>query len=61
MAADPLSAMVLLGLGLRTFSMNPIFIPRVKKALRAVEARTVRRVVHQAMNLRSAQEVEENS
>jgi phosphotransferase system enzyme I (PtsI) len=59
MAADPVSAIVLLGLGLRSFSMNPIFIPRVKKALRAVEARTVRRVVHQAMNLRSAQEVEE--
>ncbi len=59
MAADPLLAIVLLGLGLRTFSMNPIFIPRVKKALRAVEVRSVRRVVQQAMNLRSAQEVEE--
>jgi len=59
MAADPLLAIVLLGLGLRTFSMNPIFIPRVKKALRAVEVRTVRRVVQQAMKLRSAQEVEE--
>jgi len=59
MAADPLSAIVLLGLGLRRFSMNPIFIPRIKKSLRAVEARTVRRVVHQALTLKSAQEVEE--
>ncbi|MDD8027126.1 MAG: phosphoenolpyruvate--protein phosphotransferase [Acidobacteriota bacterium] len=59
MAADPLSAMVLLGLGLRRFSMNPIFIPRIKKALRAVEAKTVSRVVRQAMDLKSAQEVEE--
>jgi phosphotransferase system enzyme I (PtsI) len=59
MAADPLLAMVLLGFGLRTFSMNPIFIPRVKKALRSVEMKTVRRVVHQAMNLRTAQEIEE--
>ena len=59
MAADPLHAMILLGLELRTFSMNPIFIPRVKQALRAVEVRTVRRVVQQALNLRSAQEVEE--
>lgn len=59
MAADPLSAIVLLGLGLRRFSMNPIFIPRVKKALRAVEAKAVRRIVRQAMLLKSAQEVEE--
>ncbi|MGD0783246.1 MAG: phosphoenolpyruvate--protein phosphotransferase, partial [Candidatus Aminicenantales bacterium] len=59
MAADPLSAIVLLGLGLRTFSMNPIFIPRVKKALRAVDTRTVRRVVHQALDLPSAQAIEE--
>jgi phosphotransferase system enzyme I (PtsI) len=51
--------MVLLGFGLRTFSMNPIFIPRVKKALRSIEMKTVRRVVHQAMNLRTAQEIEE--
>jgi phosphotransferase system enzyme I (PtsI) len=59
MAADPLLAIVLLGLGLRTFSMNPIFIPRVKKALRAVDTRTVRRVVHQALGLASAQAIEE--
>jgi phosphoenolpyruvate-protein phosphotransferase (PTS system enzyme I) len=60
MAADPLSAIMLLGFGLRKFSMNPIYIPRVKKALRAVDARTVRRVVSQAAELRSAQEVEEH-
>jgi phosphotransferase system enzyme I (PtsI) len=59
MAADPLSAIVLLGFGLRTFSMNPIFIPRVKKALRSVDMKTVRRVVRQAMTLRTAQEIEE--
>jgi len=60
MAADPLSAMVLLGFGLRKFSMNPIFIPRIKKALRSVEYRSVRRVVNQALSLRTAQEVEEH-
>jgi phosphotransferase system enzyme I (PtsI) len=60
MAADPLSAIMLLGFGLRRFSMNPIFIPRVKKALRAVDVRTVRRIVNQALELRSAQEVEEH-
>jgi phosphotransferase system enzyme I (PtsI) len=59
MAADPLSALVLLGFGLRTFSMNPIFIPRVKKALRSVELATVEKVVAEAMTASSAQEVEE--
>lgn len=59
MAANPLSALVLLGLGLRVFSMNPIFIPRVKKALRAVEARTAARVVKAALELDTAPEAEE--
>lgn len=59
MAADPLSAMVLLGLGLRKFSMNPIFIPRIKKAFRSVDARTVKKIVSKAMELRTAQEIEE--
>jgi phosphotransferase system enzyme I (PtsI) len=60
MAADPLSALVLLGFGLRKFSMNPIFIPRIKNALRSVELRTVEKVVEEAMNLRTAQDVEES-
>jgi len=59
MAADPLSAIVLMGFGLRTFSMNPIFIPRIKKALRAVEAKTAEKIVAEMMKLRSAQEIEE--
>ena len=59
MAADPLSALVLLGFGLRKFSMNPIFIPRVKKALRSIELKTVEKAVAEAMELRSSQEIEE--
>ena len=59
MAADPLSAIVLLGFGLRKFSMNPIFIPRIKKALRSVEFRTVKKVVQKAMTFKTAQEIEE--
>jgi phosphotransferase system enzyme I (PtsI) len=59
MAADPLSAVILLGMGLRNFSMNPIFIPRVKKALRAVEAKTAEEAVAQALKLKTATEVEE--
>ncbi len=59
MAADPLSAIALLGLGLKKFSMNPIFIPRIKKALRSVEHKTVKRVIQKAMTLKTAQEIEE--
>ncbi len=59
MAADPLSAIVLLGFGLKKFSMNPIFIPRIKKALRSVEHSTVKKVIQKAMKLRTAQEIEE--
>lgn len=59
MAADPLSAIALLGLGLRQFSMNPIFIPKVKKALRSVSSQTAKEIVEEAMALRSAQEIEE--
>ncbi len=59
MAADPLAAIVLLGFGLKNFSMNPIFIPRIKKTLRSVEYRTVKRVVEKAMSLNTAQEIEE--
>jgi len=60
MAADPLCALVLLGLGLRKFSMNPIFIPRIKKTLRSIELKTVEKVVEEAMNLKTAQDVEES-
>ena len=60
MAADPLSALVLLGFGLRKFSMNPIFIPRIKSTLRSVELKTVEQVVEEAMNLKTAQDVEES-
>ena len=39
--------------------MNPIFIPRVKKALRSIEVATVEKVVAEAMQSSSAQEIEE--
>jgi len=59
MAADPVSAIVLLGLGLRKFSMNPIFIPKIKQVLRSVACKTAREVVQEALCLRTAQEIEE--
>ncbi len=60
MAADPLSALILFGFGLRKFSMNPIFIPRIKKTLRSVELRTVEKAVEEALGLKTAQDIEEH-
>ncbi len=59
MAADPVSSVALLGLGLRKFSMNPIFIPRIKRVLRSVEYNTTKRIMQRAMTLETAQEIEE--
>ncbi len=52
MAADPRLIPLLLGLGLRSFSMNAAAVPRVKQAVRAVTtddcARFARRVMEQS-------------
>ena len=52
MAANPRLMPLLLGLGLRSFSMNASAVPRVKQAVRAVEidacARFARRVMEQS-------------
>jgi phosphoenolpyruvate-protein kinase (PTS system EI component) len=52
MAANPRLIPLLLGLGLRSFSMNAAAVPRVKQAIRGVEidacARFARRVMEQS-------------
>lgn len=52
MASDPRLTPLLLGLGLRSFSMNAAAVPRVKQAVRSVEiddcARFARRVMDQS-------------
>ncbi len=59
MAADPIPALVLFGFGLRRFSMNPIFIPRIKEVLRSVESKAIKSIMRKAVQLNSAQEIEE--
>lgn len=59
MAADPLSALILFGFGLKIFSMNPIFIPRIKKALRSVEYKTVKEAAEEVLKLKTSQDIEE--
>ena len=39
--------------------MNPIFIPRIKRALRSVECQNIEKIVQKAMTLKTAYEIEE--
>jgi phosphotransferase system enzyme I (PtsI) len=59
MAASPRLAPLLLGLGLRSFSMNASAVPRVKQTIRSVEidacARLARRVMEQSDPTRIAE------
>ncbi|MEO8216043.1 MAG: phosphoenolpyruvate--protein phosphotransferase [Acidobacteriota bacterium] len=59
MAADPLYAIVLLGLGLEIFSMNPSSIPVIKNVIRAVRYKECRRIAEIALTKKTAQEIEE--
>jgi phosphotransferase system enzyme I (PtsI) len=58
MAADPLAALALVGLGARELSMAPAAIPRVKAALRAVEVGELERGLQVCLTLATAAEVE---
>ena len=59
MAADPLLAPLLLGMGIRELSMDPHSVPVVKGAICAVSAELCREVAQEARGLASAQEVED--
>ncbi|HEV7767105.1 MAG TPA: phosphoenolpyruvate--protein phosphotransferase [Thermoanaerobaculia bacterium] len=59
MASDPIYAIVLLGLGLEIFSMNPSSIPVIKNVIRSVRYKDCRRIAEIALNKKTAQEIEE--
>jgi phosphotransferase system enzyme I (PtsI) len=59
MAADPIYAIILIGLGLEVFSMNPSSIPVIKNVVRSVRYRDCRRIAETALEKRTAQEIEE--
>ena len=60
MAAEPASALFVLGLGFRELSMSPSSIPRVKQAIRGVDAQRARRVATECLSLPTAAAVEEH-
>jgi phosphoenolpyruvate-protein phosphotransferase (PTS system enzyme I) len=59
MASDPIYAIVLLGLGLEQFSMNPSSIPIIKNVVRSVRYKDCRRIAEIALTKKTAQEIEE--
>jgi phosphotransferase system enzyme I (PtsI) len=58
MAAEPAYALVLLGLGLDEFSMNPISIPKVKKVFRTSRFEETQSLVEQLLQFPTASEIE---
>jgi phosphoenolpyruvate-protein phosphotransferase (PTS system enzyme I) len=59
MASDPIYAILLLGLGLEIFSMNPSSIPVIKNVIRSVRYRDCRKIAEAALQKKTAQEIEE--
>ncbi len=58
MAAEPAYAIILLGLGLDEFSMNPVSIPKVKKVLRMLRFEETQSLVEELFQFRTASEIE---
>ncbi len=58
MAGDPLAAILLVGLGLRQFSMEPAVLPELKEALRRVTLAEAEEVANEVMDLSSSEDVE---
>ena len=57
MAANPLSAAVLIGLGITELSMRPASIPAIKQVVRGLPFREARAIVEEAMHLDTAEEI----
>jgi phosphotransferase system enzyme I (PtsI) len=58
MASDPLALLLLIGLGVREFSMYPAAIPRARQLVRSVGAADLRRAAVGALRMHTTREVE---
>jgi phosphotransferase system enzyme I (PtsI) len=56
MAADPATALLLVGLGFDELSMNPVAIPRVKKVIRAFSFKEAVEMAEEVVNYATADE-----
>ena len=59
MAGEPALALILLGLGLDSFSTSPVNLPRVKQVIRSVPTFRAKEVVKEVFRLTTGREVEQ--
>lgn len=59
MSSEPVSALLLLGLGLDEFSMAPVTILQIKKMLRSVSFKDAQALAEKALTLQTGPEIEE--
>jgi len=57
MASDPLATLLLVGIGLDDLSLSPLFIPVVRKIVRAVDYQTARLIAREIFQMASVQEI----
>ncbi len=57
MASDPISALVLIGLGIEQFSMGSFFIPAIKRLVRSVDYVITREMAAQVLEMSSVKEI----
>jgi phosphotransferase system enzyme I (PtsI) len=59
MAADPVSSVVLLGMGLDSFSMSPASIPGIKRIIRSVTMEEAAALAERVLRLTTSREIDE--
>ncbi len=57
MAADPLCTLLLLGMGLDELSMEPFFVPVIKRVIHSLSAKSARRLTQEAVRMGTVQQV----
>jgi phosphotransferase system enzyme I (PtsI) len=57
MAGDPLTLILMVGMGLDSLSMNPVSLPRVKKIMRSITRKKAEALMKRVLALTSASEV----
>jgi phosphoenolpyruvate-protein phosphotransferase (PTS system enzyme I) len=57
MAGDPMFTLLLMGLGLRKFSMAPNSIPEIKRVVRSVTLSHAEEVAHRVLRMESDREI----